>query len=114
MIWSFHRCSYDEFYLLGYNTESRACYLLHAGFLLYLFFNTKDEGDVFLWNFGRLSTDFICQKIEPFNFMIDGTEYIYKKFWEELIAYFPLYETGYIENDLSKILLLLLVYSLPP
>jgi hypothetical protein len=27
---------------------------------------------------------------------------INKKFWEELIAYFPWYDTGYIENDASK------------
>jgi hypothetical protein len=25
-----------------------------------------------------------------------------KKFWEELIAYFPSYDTGHIENDASK------------
>jgi hypothetical protein len=25
-----------------------------------------------------------------------------KKFWEELIAYFPWYNTGYIENDVSN------------
>jgi hypothetical protein len=25
-----------------------------------------------------------------------------KKFWEELIAYFPLYDTGHIENDASN------------
>jgi hypothetical protein len=25
-----------------------------------------------------------------------------KKFWEELIAYFPWYDTGHIENDASK------------
>jgi hypothetical protein len=27
-----------------------------------------------------------------------------KKFWEELIAYFPLYDTGHIENDTFSIL----------
>jgi hypothetical protein len=26
----------------------------------------------------------------------------YKKFWEELIAYFPWYDTGHIENDASN------------
>jgi hypothetical protein len=26
----------------------------------------------------------------------------YKKFWEELIAYFPSYDTGHIENDASN------------
>jgi hypothetical protein len=25
-----------------------------------------------------------------------------KEFWEELIAYFPSYDTGYIENDASN------------
>jgi hypothetical protein len=35
-----------------------------------------------------------------------------KKFWEELIAYFPCYHTDHIENDSSTILLLLRVYSL--
>jgi hypothetical protein len=25
-----------------------------------------------------------------------------KKFWEELIAYFPWYDTGHIENDASN------------
>jgi hypothetical protein len=25
--------------------------------------------------------------------------FVYKKFWEELIAYFPWYDTGHIEND---------------
>jgi hypothetical protein len=28
--------------------------------------------------------------------------YINKKFWEELIAYFPSYDTGHIENDSSN------------
>jgi hypothetical protein len=35
-----------------------------------------------------------------------------KKLWEELIAYFPWYDTDFIENDVSKILLLLRVCSL--
>jgi hypothetical protein len=26
----------------------------------------------------------------------------YKKFWEELIAYFPWYDMGHIENDASN------------
>jgi hypothetical protein len=28
--------------------------------------------------------------------------YHYKKFWQELIAYFPSYDTGHIENDASN------------
>jgi hypothetical protein len=36
-----------------------------------------------------------------------------KKFWEELIAYFPWYDTGHIENDASNNFLLLRVYLLP-
>jgi hypothetical protein len=40
--------------------------------------------------------------------------YVYnKKFWEELIAYFPSYDTGHIENDASDNYSLLRVYSLP-
>jgi hypothetical protein len=34
------------------------CRLFHAGFLLGLFFDPEDEGDVFLRNVGRLSTDY--------------------------------------------------------
>jgi hypothetical protein len=34
---------------------------------------------------------------------IPELEYIYnKKFWEELAAYFPSYDTGHIENDASN------------
>jgi hypothetical protein len=36
-----------------------------------------------------------------------------KEFWEELIAYFPWYDKGHIENDASNNLLLLRVHSLP-
>jgi hypothetical protein len=36
-----------------------------------------------------------------------------KTFWEELIAYFPWYETGHIKTMRPTILLLLRVYSLP-
>jgi hypothetical protein len=39
-----------EFYLPGYN-------LLHADFLLGLFFDPEDGGDIFLLNAGILSTD---------------------------------------------------------
>jgi hypothetical protein len=46
----------EELYLLGYNAmysvesqpENSACYLLHAGFLLGLFFYREDGRDVFL------------------------------------------------------------------
>jgi hypothetical protein len=31
----------------------------HTGFLFYLFFEPKDGGDIFLRNFGRLSTDYM-------------------------------------------------------
>jgi hypothetical protein len=34
------------------------CYLLHAGFLLDLFSDPEDEGDMILRNVGRLSTDY--------------------------------------------------------
>jgi hypothetical protein len=37
-----------------------------------------------------------------------------KKFWEELIAYFPWYDTGHIENHASNNSLLLRVYSFLP
>jgi hypothetical protein len=33
---------------------------------------------------------------------IDGMLILNKKFWEELIAYFPWYDTGHIENDASN------------
>jgi hypothetical protein len=35
--------------------------------------------------------------------VIDIKTYKDKKFWEELIAYFPLYDTGHIENYASNI-----------
>jgi hypothetical protein len=38
----------------------------------------------------------------------------YKKFWEELIAYFSLYDTGHIKNDSSNnSSIVASVYSLP-
>jgi hypothetical protein len=69
----------EEFYLLGYNVvqsverqptyqrnmlhpssglKSSACYLLHTGFLLGLFFDPEDGSDVFFRNVGCLSTDY--------------------------------------------------------
>jgi hypothetical protein len=53
---------YEEFYLLGYNavysaeSHPTACYLFHAGLLLSLFFETEDEGDMYVRN-GWLSKD---------------------------------------------------------
>jgi hypothetical protein len=38
--------------------QSPACYLLHAGFLLCLFFDTENGGDMFLRNVCWLSTDY--------------------------------------------------------
>jgi hypothetical protein len=38
---------YEEFCLLGYKGN---CCLLHAGFLLGLFFNPEEGGDIFLQN----------------------------------------------------------------
>jgi hypothetical protein len=35
-----------------------ACCLLHAGFLLGLFFNPEDKGDISLRNVGCFSTDY--------------------------------------------------------
>jgi hypothetical protein len=37
---------------------STVCYLLHAGFLLGLFFNPEDGGDMFCWYISWLSTDY--------------------------------------------------------
>jgi hypothetical protein len=48
---------YEEFYLLGYNTGS-AYYLIHAGFLLDLFFDPEDGSAILLRNVGCLSTDY--------------------------------------------------------
>jgi hypothetical protein len=41
-----------------YKASSRACYLLQAGFLLDLFFDHEDGGDMFLRNVGWLSMDY--------------------------------------------------------
>jgi hypothetical protein len=55
-------------YLHGQRKASSACYLVHAGFVLGLFFNPEAGGDMFLWNwltFNRLH-GVISQKIELF------------------------------------------------
>jgi hypothetical protein len=36
-----------------------SCYLLHAGFLLGLFFNSEDGGNSFPQNIGSLSIDYV-------------------------------------------------------
>jgi hypothetical protein len=41
----------------SYHKQSSACYLLHPGLLLGLFFDPEDEGDMFLRNVDWLSTD---------------------------------------------------------
>jgi hypothetical protein len=38
--------------------QSSAIYVIHVGFLLVLFFETADVGDMFLRNVGWLSTDY--------------------------------------------------------
>jgi hypothetical protein len=38
---------------------SRACYLLHAGFLFGLFFDSEDGGIMFFWNTDWLSPDYM-------------------------------------------------------
>jgi hypothetical protein len=43
-IWGYRSGGHEEFYLLGYNTEYPAYYLLHAGFLLGLLFDPEDRG----------------------------------------------------------------------
>jgi hypothetical protein len=39
--------------------QSSVCYMLHAGFLLGLFFDPEDGSDMFLRKVGRLSTDYM-------------------------------------------------------
>jgi hypothetical protein len=45
-----HTGGYEEDYLLGYNTLLATC--VHVGFLLDLFFDLEDGGDMFLRNVG--------------------------------------------------------------
>jgi hypothetical protein len=58
-------CFKEELYLLGYYTVKSvgshlrlACCLIHAGFLLVLFFDPEDGGDMFLRIIDYLSTDY--------------------------------------------------------
>jgi hypothetical protein len=77
-----HFLTCEEYYLLGYNAVSeeyfatifsveeyakqqtsvkaggKQSYMLHADFLLGLFFDTEDGGQIFLRNVGWLSTDY--------------------------------------------------------
>jgi hypothetical protein len=61
-IWGSHSGGFEEFYLLGYNAvksvESQLLACVHVGFLLSLFFDPENGGDIFLRNVGWLSTDF--------------------------------------------------------
>jgi hypothetical protein len=43
---------------LKISQASRACCILHAGFLFGLIFSLEDEGDMFLHNTGGLSMDY--------------------------------------------------------
>jgi hypothetical protein len=71
--------------------------LLHAGFLLGLLVNPDDGGNMFLWNVGWLSNglhDVISQKTDLFVSVVIHLKSRNKKFWEELIAYFPFIRHG--------------------
>jgi hypothetical protein len=71
--WGSQSGGYEEFFLLGYafrrksadvseehvGSTFRAVYLLHAGLLLYLFFDPEYLGEMFLRNVGWLSTDYM-------------------------------------------------------
>jgi hypothetical protein len=76
-IWGSHNGGYEHFCLMGDNAvqsvESQPTFrrnmsppssssfcLLHVGFLHGLFFSHEDGSDMFLWNVGRLSTDYIA------------------------------------------------------
>jgi hypothetical protein len=66
-IWGSHSGGYEEYCLLGYNAvwsvESQpmlkqVASSFHAGFLLGLFLDPEDGGDMFLRNVGWLSSDY--------------------------------------------------------
>jgi hypothetical protein len=74
-IWYSYISGYEEFCLLGYKGCSPLkvnghfggtnhlhcqdrCYMLHAGFLLGLFFDSEDRSEVFFQNVGCCSTDY--------------------------------------------------------
>jgi hypothetical protein len=61
----------DDFSLVGCNTvwsiPKFSCHLLYAGFLLGLFFNPEDGGDVFDQNIGQQTTQHISDHCENFN-----------------------------------------------
>jgi hypothetical protein len=62
IIWEVTPCSPVEVQQFGetycfHTGHSSAFYLLHSGFLLRLFFDPEDGGDVFLQNVGQLLTD---------------------------------------------------------
>jgi hypothetical protein len=50
-----------------YSRNQQPCLLLHAGFLPGLLLNPEDRGDIFNWNLGWLSTDYLalCPKRQP-------------------------------------------------
>jgi hypothetical protein len=45
---------------LSVKIYTSACHLLHTGFMLCLFFDPEDEGDMFLWKLRWLSTEYIA------------------------------------------------------
>jgi hypothetical protein len=73
-IWGFHSGGYEEYHLLGCDAVLRcngrfggayrrlavysACHLLTCWFLLKIFFDPEDGGDMFLRNVGCISTDY--------------------------------------------------------
>jgi hypothetical protein len=45
------------------NEPNRACYLLHAGFLLHLFFDSADGGEIFL-QYSTIYAEFVILTIQ--------------------------------------------------